>query len=152
MESASKATSAELILKLYELRRDAAMREAREWYLTKFAPTSADDVLVLLRSSFEGSRYYRMVTTYWEMAAALVNHGGIDAAMFLDANSEHIGVYAKLEPFLTEVREKFRPGYLQHLETLVKTIPQFEQLTAARRTLLEGWAEASKKGNVGFRP
>lgn len=151
MENPFKSTSAELILKLYELRRDEEMRQAREWYVTKFRPQNADDVVKLLTSSFEGSRYYRMVTTYWEMAATLVNHGGIDTAMFLDANTEHIAVFSVIEPFLAEIRTKFRANYMVQLEAVVRSIPDIDKLLEGRRRLLKGWNEAlNKQSNVGF--
>jgi hypothetical protein len=151
LNAAPKANSAELILKLYELRRDPLLRQAREWYFTEFMPESADDIVALLTKSFDGSRHFRMVVTYWDMAATLVNHGGIDASMFLDANTEHVGVYGKIAPFLEEVRTKFRPGYLRQLETLMNTIPNLDATLEGRRKLLKGWAEAAKKGDLGFK-
>jgi hypothetical protein len=83
-----------LILKLYELRRDEMMRRARNWYVTEFQPESAKDIIRLMISGQEQSAYYRMVTSYWDMAASLVNNGGIDEKMFLEANTEHIGIFA----------------------------------------------------------
>jgi hypothetical protein len=71
------------------------------------------------------SGYYRMVVSYWEMAASLVNNGAIDPQMFNDANGEHLFVYAKVEPFLPALREE-NPDYLEHLEKLVKEIPNYE--------------------------
>src|SRR5687768_3884313 len=75
--------SADLLLKLYDLRREPTMRQARQWFGT-FHPESADDITAALRS--EHSSYYRMVTTYWDMAASFVNNGAIDEKMFNDAN------------------------------------------------------------------
>jgi hypothetical protein len=148
--SASKTESASTILKLYELRRDPEMRSAREWYATKFQPKSAQDIVNLLMESFEASRYYRMVTSYWDMAASLVLNGGIERQMFLDANTEHIAVFAKIHPYLAEVRSLFREGYLQHLEGLVMSLPDAEKLLAERKKLLESWQKAAHKGEVGF--
>jgi hypothetical protein len=145
METTFKSASAELILKLYELRRDEELRQAREWFVTKFRPQSADDIVKLLTSSFEGSRYYRMVTTYWEMAATLVNHNGMDKDMFLDANTEHIVVFSVVEPFLAEVRTKFRANYLVQLETVVRSIPDIDKLLEGRRRLLKGWKPQRNK-------
>jgi len=72
-----------LLLKLYELRRDEMMRRARNWYVTEFQPESAKDIVKLMVSGQEQSAYYRMVTSYWDMAASFVNNGGIDEKMFL---------------------------------------------------------------------
>lgn len=124
---------AELILKLYDLRREKTMREARSWFIL-FSPESAADIMDTLAS--DKSAYYRMVTSYWEMAASLVNHGAIDADMFNDANGEHIVVYAKLEPFLAELRQEMGPKLFEHLERVVKAIPEYEaRLTAIRERM-----------------
>ena len=127
----SKHHDAELILKLYELRREPVMREARSWFFT-FDPKGPQDFLDALTS--EKSGYYRMVVSYWDMAASLVNNGAIDAQMFNEANGEHLFVYAKLEPFLEELRrESNNPDYMAHLEKVVKEIPNHEQKIAALR-------------------
>ena len=80
------------------------------------------------------SGYYRMVISYWEMAASLVNHGAIDAEMFNDANGEHIFVYAKLEPFLPALREESgNPEFLEHLEKVVKRFRTTKQSGRRKR-------------------
>ena len=119
----SKYKDADLILKLYELRREKTMREARSWFIM-FNPQSPSDIMDVLTS--DKSAYYRMVVSYWEMAASLVNHGAIDADMFNDANGEHIVVYAKLEPFVPALREEMGPNFLEHLEKVVKDMPDYE--------------------------
>ncbi|HSE30689.1 MAG TPA: hypothetical protein VLA93_03835 [Pyrinomonadaceae bacterium] len=120
----SKQAEADLILKLYELRRESVMREARSWFFT-FNPKSTDDFIDVLTS--DKSAYYRMVTSYWDMAASLVNNGAIDAQMFNDANGEHVFIYAKLEPFLAGLRAQGNPQFLVHLEKLVKEMPNIEE-------------------------
>jgi hypothetical protein len=120
-----KEKSAELILKLYELRREEVMRQARNWFFT-FNPESADEVAAVARG--EHSAFYRMVTSYWDMACSFVNHGAIDEQMFLDANGEQNFVFAKIQPFVGQLREMSNnPGYLSHLETLVMRQPDAEQ-------------------------
>ena len=127
----SKHHDAELILKLYELRREPVMREARTWFFT-FNPQGPQDFLDALTSDKSG--YYRMVVSYWDMAASLVNNGAIDAQMFNDANGEHLFVYSKLEPFLEDLRaESGNPEYLAHLEKVVKEVPNYDQKIAAVR-------------------
>jgi hypothetical protein len=127
----SKHKDADLILKLYDLRREATMREARNWFFS-FNPQSPKDFLDVLTSDKSG--YYRMVISYWDMAASLVNNDAIDAQMFNDANGEHLFVYAKMEPFLPALREEMgNPQFLAHLEKVVKEIPNSEaRLTAIR--------------------
>ena len=120
----SKQAEADLILKLYELRREPVMREARNWFFS-FNPQNPQDFMDVLTSDKSG--YYRMVVSYWDMAAALVHNGAIDAKMFNEANGEHVFVYAKVEPFLAELRAEGNPDYLVHLEKLVKEMPNVEE-------------------------
>ena len=149
----NKTDSASVVLKLYELRRDAEMRYAREWYMTKFHPKSAEEIVKLLLESFEGSRQYRMVSSYWDMAASLVINGAIDRDVFLGANTEHVAVYARVHPFLTEVQKIYRETYLKQLQTLVLSMPDAEKLIAGRTKLLDGWEKAvQKSADVGFKP
>ena len=134
-----KAKSAELILKLYDLRREAVMREARSWFFT-FNPESVEDVQ---RAGMgEHSAYYRMVTTYWDMACSFVNHGAIDAEMFNDANGEHAFVFAKLQPFLEQLRAAVSPNYMKHLEKAVMAMPDIEARLARIREMTRRMAEA----------
>ena len=119
------------------------MREARAWFLSEFSPRSGKEVVALLMSGERPSAYYRMVTSHWEVAASLVNNGGIDEKLFLDANSEHVVVFAKLQPFVAEIRETIgEPDYLAHLERLVMKVPNIEQKLENRRRLLERWSQA----------
>ena len=131
-----------VILKLYELRRDEQMRAARQWYFSQFAPASAMDIVGLYRGGERASANFRMVTSYWDTAAAIVLNGGVDRKMFLDAGTEHIFVYAKVEQYLQEVRDIFRePDFLINLETLVRSIPDVEQKIAGRRRLAGLWKQ-----------
>ena len=130
--SSTAYESATLLIRLYELRREAAMREARVWYVSKFHPNSVDDVIATLRGP--DSAQFRMVTSYWDMAASFVLNGAIDEQMFADANGEHVIVFAKLEPFLAEYREKMgNPNYYGSLEKLVMKAPGIKERLAAIR-------------------
>jgi len=94
-------------------------------------------------SGEQQSAYYRMVSSHWEVAASLVNNGGIDEKLFLEANSEHVVVFAKLQPFVAEIRELMgEPDYLTHLERLVMKVPNVERKLENRRRLLGRWAQA----------
>src|SRR3989442_8984312 len=113
----SMENSALVIIELYKIRTGALMREARAWFVSEFAHKSGKEIVQLLLSGEKQSDYYRMVASYWESAASLVNNGGVDEKMFLEANSEHLVVFAKLQPFISEVRETIgEPDYLAHLE------------------------------------
>ena len=139
----TKALDALAVLKLYELRSEAVMRQARAWFLSEFAPQSGKEIVALMLRGERDSAFYRMVTSHWEVAASLVNNGGIDEKLFLDANSEHVVVFAKLQPFVTEIRESIgEPDYLDNLEKLVMKIPNVEQKLENRRKLLARWAQS----------
>jgi hypothetical protein len=136
----SKVESADLILKLYDLRRETKMREARNWIFS-FNPQSADEYLQTMRSPEVGG-YLRMVTSYWDMAAALVNHGAIDAEMFGDTAGEHIIIYAKIQPFLEEFREKINnPKAFKNLEKVILDMPDGKERVERAQAMLKSFAE-----------
>jgi len=136
----SKAESAELILKLYDLRREAKMREARSWIIG-FFPETAQDVLKAM-IDVETSAYYRMVVSYWDMAASFVNHGAIDEEMFNDSAGEHIVVFSKIEPFLSELREMTgNPNMLGNLEKLIMRQPEAKAKLSKSRETMKRWMQ-----------
>lgn len=140
----TKPDDALAILKLYELRSEPLMRQARAWFFSEFKPKSGLEILALLQSGEKESAFYRMVASHWEVASALVNHGGIDEKLFLEANSEHLVVFAKLEPFINEVRETIgEPDYLANLERLVSRVDNIEKKLENRRRLIDRWTNRS---------
>ena len=142
----TKAQDALVILKLYEIRSESVMRAARRWFFSHFNPQSGKDILALMQSGEKQSAYYRMVTSHWEVAASLVNNGGVDEKLFLEANSEHLVVFAKLQPFIAEIREIIgEPDYLAHLEQLVMKVTNVDKKLENRRRLLERWARANSE-------
>jgi hypothetical protein len=141
----TKTQDALVILKLYEMRSESLMRTARAWFFTEFNPTSGKGIVALLQSGEKQSAFYRMVASHWEVAAALVNNGGVDEKLFLEANSEHLVVFAKLQPFVNEIRETIgEPDYLGNLEQLVMRAPNVEKKLENRRRLLERWGNGGK--------
>jgi hypothetical protein len=138
----SPNASADLILKLYDLRREKTMREARHWFAEQ-TWTTAQDVLAAARG--KDNAYFRMVTGYWSMAAALVLHEGIDAPMFHDANNEHVFVWAKLEPFIPEIRTAIKqPLWGTHLQRLIEGMPDGKERVAAMQERFRAAAAAAK--------
>ncbi len=135
-----KQNDALAILKLYELRREEKMRQARIWFLSEFAPQSASDIIKLYRDGERASAHFRTVVSYWDMASSLVLNGAIDEKTFLDANTEHLFVYAKIAPFLAEVRQIFNePDFFLNLETLVLKVPNVETKIENRQRLAALW-------------
>jgi hypothetical protein len=146
-----KYEDANLILKLYDLRREEVMRKARNWYIQEFNPESLQELSDVMMS--DKSAYFRMVATYWDMAASLVNHGAIDEEMFADANMEHVVIFAKIEPFIAEARTTFgAQNYLVNLEKLVTRRHDKEFLATLRERFKQFAAmraEAAAKAQAG---
>jgi hypothetical protein len=133
--------SATLLIRLYELRRDPTMREARTWFARSFNPESVEDVMQAL--SGPNSAHFRMVTSYWDMAASFVVNGAIDEQMFNDANGEQHVVFAKIEPFIGEYRARMgNPATLASLETLVMKQPGARERMASIRERFRALAGA----------
>src|ERR1041385_3327639 len=126
-----KHEDADLILKLYDLRRETVMREARNWWFT-FNPTSIQDVMSTMMGEHSG--YMRMVLSYWDMACAMVVNGAIDEELFNQTNGEHMLVYMKIEPVLEDLRKMFdNPDFAKSLETVVKRMPNIDARMASMR-------------------
>ena len=125
----TSAESAQLILRLYELRREKKLRRARDWFAAQQFH-SVEDLIAAARG--KNNDYFRMVLSYWDMTAALVLHDAIDPAMFHDAGNEHVYVWAKLEPHIGEFRARVnQPAYLEKLERLIVAMPDgYERVTA----------------------
>jgi hypothetical protein len=135
----SKQDEAGLILKLYELRREETMRKARDWYFRDFHPQSMTDFNEAMFSEHSG--HLRMVITYWDMAAALVNDGAISLPLFDASNAEHIGVFSKIEQLLGEIRSTYSPKFAANLEKLIDTTPDGRKRAAAAREQMKAIRE-----------
>jgi len=118
--------SAQLILKLFELRRDPIMRDARTWLIREFHPDTIADVQAALAGPH--NPHFRMVMGYWDMACSFVVHGALDRQMFLDANSEVFAAFAKVHPLLAEIRAMApQPGFAKNIEEVVMSVPGVEE-------------------------
>jgi hypothetical protein len=103
------AADAQLILQLYDLRREAEMRKARSWWFTGFWPRSADDYMKIMSTpGTTENNWLRQVTGYWSMAASFVLHGALNADLFLQpaVSGEMFIVFAKVHPFLKDLRQR----------------------------------------------
>ena len=130
--SSTPYESATLLIRLYELRREETMREARNWFAREFNPNSIEDVMAALMG--QNSGHFRMVTSYWDMVASFVLNGAIDEQMFNDASGEQIGVFAKMEPFLADYRARSgNPRYMAQLEQVVMRRPGAKEQLAGLR-------------------
>ena len=138
--------SAQLLLTLYDHRREEVMRQARGFFIA-WDPQSIDDVMATMVGPNSG--LVRMVMTYWDMAASFVEHGAIDRQMFNEINGEHILVFGKVQPFLAQLREALaNQDYCRNLEKLVMAMPNAQQIIDERvgrvRALVAKRAAAAK--------
>ena len=134
--------SATLNLRLFELRREPVLREARAWFIQQFHPQSFDEFV----GAFSGERNpsVRMVLGYWDMAASLVTSGAIDAASFLAAHGEIFGTFSKVYPYLAQLRAASGESeFCKHIEAVVMSAPDAEVIMKRRRARLQAWAAAA---------
>ncbi|HZD31419.1 MAG TPA: hypothetical protein VE779_07135 [Candidatus Angelobacter sp.] len=136
---------AELILKLYELRREPVMREARA-YFNSLPPNAENFFKVLADPTGKENSYVRQVVGYWEMTAALVNHGTLNAALAFDTLQEMYFVYAKIKPFLPALREKTNsPDFLINMERLAESTEDTRtRVGRVQARIMARFAEAAK--------
>jgi hypothetical protein len=119
------------------------MRKARNFMFGEFFPTSVDDIKALFTNTEhpEWNHYFRQATSYWDMVAAMVNHGAIDKDLFFDTNGEFFVIWAKIGDFVPELRNFFGPQYMVNLEKLIASHPsgaqRLEIMKARFKTLAE---------------
>ncbi|HYV03886.1 MAG TPA: hypothetical protein VFB82_04845 [Blastocatellia bacterium] len=119
----AKHEDAVLILTLYELRREEKLREARDWFATQFFPESIEDFKTIFAPGSPHNTHFRMVVSYWDMAASFAVAGALNADLLLESSGELCLVWAKLEKFISQLREESRlPEYLQNIEAVIKMV------------------------------
>ena len=115
---ATPVDSATLILKLFELRREPTLREARAWFLRDFNPQTLEEALTI--AGGPKNDWFRMVIGYWDMAASFVVHGAIDGDMFRAVNTEMVATFAKIQPFIADVRRISKiPEFAANIEQVI---------------------------------
>ena len=121
--SLATPADAEIILRLYELRRESVMRQARAWVIGQFWPTTVEEYFaVAMNFDDPHNAFVRQVTSYWEMAAAMVLHGAVSPELFVDCNNEGFLLLAKFAPILDDIRQRL-PGFLLKTSELIKRVP-----------------------------
>jgi hypothetical protein len=120
MPNTAGPADADLIIKLYDLRREAEMRKARQWFAGGFWPKSADDIVQVMNAANpQENAWFRQVSGYWEMAASFVLRGALNEDLFFDSGTEMWFMLAKVYPFLKEARDKANtPFYFARTEEL----------------------------------
>lgn len=123
---------AELILKLYELRREEVLRKARHWLIFEFNPQTAEELLAFAQGNdTQQHAYFRQVISYWEMAATLVLHGAVKADLFLDSNGEGIFIFAKFNDFREAIQAKTGRPFMRHTAQLIDRYPAARDIFSA---------------------
>jgi hypothetical protein len=124
--------SAQLNLKLFDLRREPALREARDWFIREFNPESFTELATLVRGKRNAS--FRMVISYWNMAASLVTAGAIDADAFCAAHDEIFATFSKIYLHLAELRAASgEPEFCKDMEAVVLAAPNARMILERRR-------------------
>lgn len=130
---------AQLLLQLYDLRREARLRQARDWFLENYHPRSLDEANRLTPLRSQESAFARMVTTYWDQACALLNHGLLHEHLFFETTGEFFAVFEQLRPILPELRRRYaNPHFYEHLE---KASLRYEKWMKQRAP---GWQEGAR--------
>jgi hypothetical protein len=122
-ERQSTYDDAQLVLRLYEMRREEKMREARDWFMTGFFPERIEDFQTILTPGNPHNAHFRMVVSYWDMAASFAVRGPLNPDLLLESAGELVLVWAKVEPFIAELRKWAKlPEYLRNLEEIIKLV------------------------------
>jgi len=136
---------AEIILKLYELRTEAVMRQARAWISGEFWPTTPEQYFAVADNPADPhNAFLRQVISYWEMAAAMVVHGAVSAELFVDSNGEGFFLLAKFTPILEAIREK-NPSFMVKTSELIN---RFSGAATRYETILKNM-DAMRKRVIG---
>ena len=116
---------ADLMLRTYEQRRDAKLREARNYILFQWAPTSAEEfAATAFNFGTQEQTYFRMVLSYWEQTAALADRGAVHQELFEDFSGELFFLYAKYGDFFQIMRERMNPNFGRHIEAVANATPE----------------------------
>jgi hypothetical protein len=124
-----------LQLKMYDLRREARLRQAREWFFKNYFVETMDDFKKVAPMGTEQGAFAMMVLTYWDQACAYLNYGLLHEDLFFETSGEFFGIWERVKPLIVETRKLFlNKDFLGHLEK------------AAQR--YEAWSEKRNPGNI----
>jgi len=123
---------ADLLLRLYELRREDKLRSAREWFLRSCHASTLDELQKLCPPGSEENAYFRMVTSYWDMAASFVTNGVLHEKLFAENTGELLFVWIRISDVISAIREAFaNPDYLRSLETVATAMIEERKRTGS---------------------
>jgi hypothetical protein len=138
---------AELILKLYEIRRETALRTARDYVGGEFKPKSVDEFVSLVKDGGKPSGHILQVYGYWDMVAAFVVHGALDESLIFDTCQEMYFQFEKIQPYLAGFRQKMDlPEFLKSMEAVVAGAQERRMRAASKAKGPKQSVKASKQG------
>lgn len=125
------ASDAQIVMQMYDFRREAEMRKARKWF-GGWNPQSFDEITKLsMAFDSQENAWLRQVLTYWENAASLVLHGAVHKGLFMDWGGEMLFVYVKLKPWMKQIREfNNMPEWMSKVETVCNSTPELRKRIA----------------------
>ena len=137
---------AELVLKLYELRRETVMREARSYVGGEFLPASAKEFVQIVCAGGKLAGFVLQVYGYWDMVAAFVRHGALDERLVYDTCQEMYFQYSKIQPYLADFREQMNlPEFLINVERVIEESKAGRERIATMRKNLAAMADVRKQ-------
>ena len=135
MQTKPTHEQAQLHLEIYDLRREAKLRQARDWFAKNFIVNNADDVFRIAPFGTETGAFFGMVIGYWEQACALLNYGLLHEDLFFETSGEFFGVWEQVKPVVPQFREQFKnKQVLTHLERVAQRF--------------ETWSEKRNPGHI----
>ncbi len=135
---------ADLVLRVYEMRREPVMRASRDAINGKFWPASYEEAKAITAATHELNAAYRQMSTYWEMVYGLVKHGIVDAEYFMETNGEGLLLYAKVEPYVEQLRKEFNPYVFRNTEWVARETQRGSGLLEVFRGRVKKALEARK--------
>jgi hypothetical protein len=121
MDRQASYEDAKLILQLYEMRREARLREARKWFAENFYCQTMEEVNTLCPPASEANASMRMVTSYWAMVASFITSGVLHEELFFQSGQELLFVWTRMRPLMDGIRATFaNPNYLKNVETVAE--------------------------------
>ena len=137
---------AELLLHLYEIRRDPELRRARQWFLTEFKATDWSHIKSGYLKFGDEDRWFRMTTSYWEMVGSMVNREVLHPELFFDHTGEDIVSWERCKPWVAGARADIRPSYLIQFERMVAAHLEYRKKVNAEVLAERAAAEAKAAG------
>ena len=135
METKPTHEQAQLHLQVYDMRREARLRQGRDWFFKNYFVDTVDDAMRIAAPGTESGAFVGMVLSYWEQACALLNYGLLHEDLFFETSGEFFGIWERVKGIVPQARERFM--YKQHLAQMEKAAQRYE-----------AWIESRSPGHI----